>query len=467
MSVSIALEEAVQPQLVADPLTHYAHNGDPQAFTALVQEHQSMVLSTCRAVLGWGPDAEDATQETFIKLARYAGSIQRHPGAWLHAVARTTALDILAKRQRERRLGGELLDDQAVQSAPVEEDADGKRILHESVQDLPPADREVVLAYYWQGRTQDEIALRSGVSQVAVKKRLDRILDHLGRRLRSRGLGAAALALLLGRMQAEEFPVSMAERLAALDPKQLWQPASKPLLGLAGIKAAALVLALAGIGIVGWQLAAPGPQVAAPVASVVTAAPAPAPPPVSPTDAFPAPPARTEVIPTGLPGAWKATDGLVVVTGEASGPQGDPVPVLRLESEGFDPRVLAVEVSDLPPSFVLEYDYRLEEVWCPFAGLTPGIRSDQAAQRLAKPLSSPDPEKLATTRSAGVWHRLRMEVVRDPALGQMRIASSFAGIDAGSWMIPSLVLEPRIPLRVMNCRVVLANWRITPITTKL
>lgn len=460
MSISSAQEEALQPTSVVDSLTHYVTCGDPQAFTKLVEEYQGMVLSTCRSVLGWGPDAEDAAQEAFIKLARHAASIQRHPGAWLHAVARTTALDVLSRRQRERRLGGNQLDSEAVQAvAPEGVDAEGTRILHESVQALPVADREVLIAYFWQGRTQDEIASGSGISQVAVKKRLDRILHDLGRRLRSRGLGAAALAMLVVRIQAEEVPITLAERLATLDPGPLWQPVAKPLLSLIGIKAIGVVIALAGIGLSAWMLHTSSG--ATPLA-YTAAAPLPVTKAPTPEEVFPTVPIVPVVVASGLPAIWNADEGLSVEETAEPGPQGDPVKVLRLESKGFDSRILEVPTPDLAESFVLEYDFRFEVGWCPSHGLSPGVRSDVAAKAAAKRLTPKDNNLIDDDQSVGVWRHMRMEVVRDLPQGQMRITSDISGASDGGWMIASTHLAPCLLLRVTNCRVLLANWRITP-----
>src|SRR4051812_18412933 len=83
-------------------LDRFAASGDGAAFEELVREYQGMVYNTCVSVLERpSADVDDAVQETFLKLARSAGSIHGNVPAWLHACARTTALDC-RRRQRVR-----------------------------------------------------------------------------------------------------------------------------------------------------------------------------------------------------------------------------------------------------------------------------------------------------------------------------------------------------------------------------
>ncbi|MEO1535727.1 MAG: sigma factor [Planctomycetota bacterium] len=59
----------------------FAASRDPRAFEVLLERYQRMVLATCLRVLGDRGHAEDATQETFLKLARHAGEITSNAGS--------------------------------------------------------------------------------------------------------------------------------------------------------------------------------------------------------------------------------------------------------------------------------------------------------------------------------------------------------------------------------------------------
>jgi DNA-directed RNA polymerase specialized sigma24 family protein len=84
-------------------LQRYVHQRNEAAFAALVARYGSLVLPTCRRVLGAGQQAEDAFPSAFLVLARKASSL-RQPEAlagWLHGVARRVALK--ARRQANQR----------------------------------------------------------------------------------------------------------------------------------------------------------------------------------------------------------------------------------------------------------------------------------------------------------------------------------------------------------------------------
>src|SRR5215210_7269748 len=60
----------------AELLEAYITAGDPTAFEQLVRRHGPMVLGVCRRILGHAQDAEDASQATFLVLARKGASVR-------------------------------------------------------------------------------------------------------------------------------------------------------------------------------------------------------------------------------------------------------------------------------------------------------------------------------------------------------------------------------------------------------
>ncbi len=78
-----------------EALRRYAATGDPDSFRVLVEAYGRMVYGACLRLLRREADAQDATQETFIKLALHAGSVRSNIGAWLHAAAATTCKDMV------------------------------------------------------------------------------------------------------------------------------------------------------------------------------------------------------------------------------------------------------------------------------------------------------------------------------------------------------------------------------------
>lgn len=191
----------------------YASRGDPRDFEALVARYQSMVIATCRRVTGTHADAEDACQETFLKLARSAGTIRSNLGAWLHACARQTSIDLLRKgTSRERAEGVAASNPAATSTEPP-----GARAWHEvrpmldaALMQLDESDREIIIARFLMGRPQTEMAAEAGITPGSMHRRLDKALERLRDKLSKSGaalgVGVALPAVLGYAPTAEASP---------------------------------------------------------------------------------------------------------------------------------------------------------------------------------------------------------------------------------------------------------------------
>jgi RNA polymerase sigma-70 factor (ECF subfamily) len=157
--------------------------GDQMAFTAIVQSYQNPIYSLCHRMLGNAEQAEDATQETFLRaytqLHRY--DPERPFKTWLFSIASHYCIDRLRRRHvtwldiddeplaghpalRERRMGPE-------EAALQRERAHDVQTL---LTILPPKDRAAVVMLYWYDLSYQEIAEATGATVSAVKSRLHR-----------------------------------------------------------------------------------------------------------------------------------------------------------------------------------------------------------------------------------------------------------------------------------------------------
>src|SRR5579871_6130036 len=186
----------------AELLQHYIQQRDEDAFAALVQRHGPMVQGVCRRILSHAQDAEDASQATFLVLARKAASVQppHALAAWLYGVARRVALKARGAKVRHRRVmtAAEM---QAVDpcASPLD-DLSARELLaifDEEVERLPRVYRLPLILCCVEGRSQEEAAQQLGWTPGSVKGRLERGRVKLHARLRRRGLTlAAALAVM-------------------------------------------------------------------------------------------------------------------------------------------------------------------------------------------------------------------------------------------------------------------------------
>lgn len=185
-------------------LARYAKTGDPSAFATLTQRYQQMVLATCSRVLRSQADAEDAAQETFLKLAKHAGVIRGNAAAWLHACAFGTATDMLrqqASRVRAERKAGREGDADVGLAADATDDArtwkELEPLIDEALAQLSAEEREAIVGHYLVGRPQKDLAREANVSPGTMSRRIDAALSALQAGIQSRGMkvsGSAALA---------------------------------------------------------------------------------------------------------------------------------------------------------------------------------------------------------------------------------------------------------------------------------
>lgn len=132
-----------------------------------------LALRETRAILGRGPDAEDAAQEAAMRAWRRRATCRDAPGPWIRAIARNEALRAIARRRDEAPLEdvAELAGD-----APAGDDS---RDLRAAVGALDHGDRVLLLLRYWADLTQPEVARATALPEGTVKVRLHRARQRL------------------------------------------------------------------------------------------------------------------------------------------------------------------------------------------------------------------------------------------------------------------------------------------------
>lgn len=152
--------------------------GDQQAFMALYDRHAARVNALTLHILGDPMMAEEATQDTFMKLWSRARLYLAERGsflAWLLTIARRTSLDRLRLEGRRPMLSDANDPDDVWPSVPDKsQDPDEARwrSLHFAVRALPQEQQAVIELAYFQGMSQSEIASELGWPLGTVKTRL-------------------------------------------------------------------------------------------------------------------------------------------------------------------------------------------------------------------------------------------------------------------------------------------------------
>lgn len=142
-------------------------------FRRMVEDHQAALLRTCYVVLKDYALAEDAVQETFLKAYRAMDTFRGDCGekTWLMRIALNTCRDmkrVAWLRHVDRRVTPEQLPQACV---PFEARDDS---IVQSILRLPRKEREVLLLYFYQDMTLEEIGQAMGLSKSTISARLKR-----------------------------------------------------------------------------------------------------------------------------------------------------------------------------------------------------------------------------------------------------------------------------------------------------
>lgn len=259
----------------------YRERADAFAYRELVATHAGMVFATARRVTRDASLAEDVAQETFLELARNSHAVTESVGAWLHRVAWRRACNAVrdeATRRRYESAAAEILHEPAeVTWEELEPQID------EALDQLPDKLREPLVEHFLEGRTQQEVAARLGVSQSTVSRALDSGVAELRLRLKNKGVRCGAgLALLLTANATQAAPATLTAALGKLAVSGIggatatagtsaWKPALAWLLHPAMMVAVVLIGAWAFLRVQSGKMPAPtaGPLPVATPAPVV------------------------------------------------------------------------------------------------------------------------------------------------------------------------------------------------------
>ncbi len=158
--------------------------GDPSAFGMLVDKYKAGIYAFVYDKLRDFRDAQDVTQEVFEKAYRNLRSLRHWESFtfWLYRIARNLCRNWI--RSQSRRPDQEFIEDQ--DPAMLEDlslssyrENQAYKSLHEALDSLPDAYREVLLLHYFGGMNIKDMARSLGASPTAIGMRLSRARAQL------------------------------------------------------------------------------------------------------------------------------------------------------------------------------------------------------------------------------------------------------------------------------------------------
>jgi RNA polymerase sigma factor (sigma-70 family) len=179
-------------------LTRRAVGGDQHAFTAIYRRYHQQLYRFCLAILGSPADAQDALQNTMIKVLRALPGEQREIELkpWLYRIAHNESVELL----RRRRVGEVIASDLPAQGPGPAEQAVQKEQLRRLIADLeqlPERQRGTLVMRELAGLEFDQIAAALETSPAVARQTLYEARQSLRQMKAGREMSCSAVTRAL------------------------------------------------------------------------------------------------------------------------------------------------------------------------------------------------------------------------------------------------------------------------------
>ncbi len=167
-----------------------ARGGDSRAFEALYREHVDRVYGLCLRMTGNVGEAEDCTQEAFIKAWDKLGKFRGDSafGTWMHRIAVNAVLGRIRKSKREQdRI--QVVAETTTSPASIG-DSGELRDLSDAIDRLPEGARHVFVLNAVYGYSHEESSNMLGIAVGTTKAQLHRARRLLAQQLKEQGFEA-------------------------------------------------------------------------------------------------------------------------------------------------------------------------------------------------------------------------------------------------------------------------------------
>ncbi len=232
-----------------DRLISRMKSGDDGAFYEIYMIYYPVLYRYSFKLLDNKEDAKDATQESFVQIHRDIHTLSTNVkfSSWILSIAHRRCMDIHRKRKKNKRVieKVKIIDRTIFNTAPpASEEVEKKevqQIVRRTINQLPEAQKSIVVLFYLQGLSLKEISEIERTSVLAVKSKLFRARKTILTKMEDAGhssfknlISIITLALVLDDKQIVTSAVEV-EKSFSLVKKLLVTPKAKGAISSAGL----------------------------------------------------------------------------------------------------------------------------------------------------------------------------------------------------------------------------------------
>lgn len=184
---------APAPSVPIDTLIEACLRGDQQAWDTVVRRYRRKVFNVAYQFVGRHDEAEDLTQDIFVKVFRALHTFDRRANfqTWLISISRNLCIDHYRSVRKERETVDRHVDTADLNPVARGPDAfkqldqfDRRELLRQAFRALPATLRSAVALRDLQELSYQEIATHLGLPEGTVKSRINRGRHELARQIR-------------------------------------------------------------------------------------------------------------------------------------------------------------------------------------------------------------------------------------------------------------------------------------------
>jgi RNA polymerase sigma-70 factor (ECF subfamily) len=196
-------------------IQQFAQERNPAIFAEIVKRYSGFVYSICHRILGNQDRAEDASQETFLRLLQKPESVTKSISGWLHRVATQIAIDIVRQDSARQKRESYYMSKMSLEESKWKEISP---YIDESLEELPEKTKLLLIQHFLEGKTQTQLAAEFRLSQPTISRKLHKGIKELRKILRKKGIVVklAVLWKIIENNFVEATPVTLLKELGKM-----------------------------------------------------------------------------------------------------------------------------------------------------------------------------------------------------------------------------------------------------------